>query len=137
MSLDARKQSSGFLTRSDTNWPVLTQKKARILKFWVEVWEGLYYPCSENKGADQLCSHCTADLHLCFRIAKILFSHDAAHTVCTAEIKITAQNSTDFVDKSGIIFTILERSIMLWVTIRMALVRQFVWVQKLYNFIEN
>ena len=24
--------------------------------------------CSENKGADQLCSYCTADLCLCFRI---------------------------------------------------------------------
>ena len=30
----------------------------------------MYYPCSENKGADQLCSYCTADLRLCFRIAK-------------------------------------------------------------------
>ena len=28
------------------------------------------YPCSENKGADQLCSSCTADLRLCFRICK-------------------------------------------------------------------
>ena len=26
--------------------------------------------CSENKGADQLCSYCTADLHLCFCIGK-------------------------------------------------------------------
>ena len=30
--------------------------------------EGLYYPCSENKGADQLCGHRTVDLRLCFRI---------------------------------------------------------------------
>ena len=29
--------------------------------------EGLYYTSSENKGADQPCSHCTADLHNCFR----------------------------------------------------------------------
>ena len=28
------------------------------------------YPCSENKGADQLRSHCAADLRLCFRICK-------------------------------------------------------------------
>ena len=28
--------------------------------------EGLYYPCSENKGADQLRGHCEADLRLCF-----------------------------------------------------------------------
>ena len=25
---------------------------------------------SENKDADQLCSYCTADVHLCFRIMK-------------------------------------------------------------------
>ena len=32
--------------------------------------EGLYYPYSENKGADQLRGHREADLHLCFRICK-------------------------------------------------------------------
>ena len=30
----------------------------------------MHYPSSENKGADQLCSYCTADLRLCFRIGK-------------------------------------------------------------------
>ena len=35
--------------------------------------EGLYYPCSENKGTDQLCSYCTADLRHCLSIGKILF----------------------------------------------------------------
>ena len=28
----------------------------------------MYYPCSENKGADQLHIYCEADLRLCFRI---------------------------------------------------------------------
>ena len=28
---------------------------------------GIDYPCSGNKGVDQLCSICTADLRLCFR----------------------------------------------------------------------
>ena len=28
--------------------------------------EGLYYPCSENKGADQLRGNREADLRLCF-----------------------------------------------------------------------
>ena len=28
------------------------------------------YPCSENKGADQLCGYREADLRLCFRICK-------------------------------------------------------------------
>ena len=38
--------------------------------------------CGENKGADQLCSYCTADLRLCFRIYKLLvFS-------CTGSISV-------------------------------------------------
>ena len=28
--------------------------------------------CSENKGTDQLCSYCTADLCLCFHVGKNL-----------------------------------------------------------------
>ena len=30
----------------------------------------MYYPCSENKDADQLCDNREADLRLCFRICK-------------------------------------------------------------------
>ena len=36
--------------------------------------EGLYYLCSENKGADQLRGYREADLRLCFRICKTCFS---------------------------------------------------------------
>ena len=43
---------------------------ARGLKFWIKEVEGLYYPCSENKGADQLRGYREADLRLCFRICK-------------------------------------------------------------------
>ena len=32
--------------------------------------EGLYYPCSENKGADQLRGYREADLRFCFLICK-------------------------------------------------------------------
>ena len=53
MSHGARKPVFGVSDRgSGTNRPVCLQKQAR-----------LYYPCSENKGADQLRS----------------FSHGAAH----------------------------------------------------------
>ena len=62
--------SSGFLSRSDKKRPTHLQTKARILKFWIEVEEDLYYLCSETKGADQLCSCCTADVRLCFCIGK-------------------------------------------------------------------
>ena len=40
------------------------------LKFQIKEVEGLYYPCSENKGADQLGGYREADLRLCFRICK-------------------------------------------------------------------
>ena len=46
----------------------------RALKFRIKKVEGFYYmyPCSENKGADQLRGYCEADLSLCFHICKIL-----------------------------------------------------------------
>ena len=59
-----------FPTRSDTNRAVQPQKIARGLKFRIKIQEGLYYPCSENKDADQLRGYREADLRLCFRICK-------------------------------------------------------------------
>ena len=61
-------RSSGFPTRSDINRPVQLQTQARSLKFRIKVEEELYYPSSENKGADQLRGYREADLRLCFRI---------------------------------------------------------------------
>ena len=79
MSRLVGKPTMWFPTRSDINRPVQFQKKSRRLKFRIYEEEKLYYPSSENKGADQLRSYCEADLRLCFRIGKIRFSHDAAH----------------------------------------------------------
>ena len=59
--------SLGFPTRSDTNRPVQSHKKARSLKLCINIEEELYYPCNENKGAE-IHSNCTADLPLCFCI---------------------------------------------------------------------
>ena len=61
-----------FPNRSDTNRPVQAQKRARSLKFRIYVEEELYYPSSENKGADQLRGYREADLRLCFRICRLL-----------------------------------------------------------------
>ena len=61
----------GSPTRSDTNRAMQTQKMARGLKFRSYEEEGLYYLCSENKSADQLCGYRTAGLWLCFRIYAI------------------------------------------------------------------
>ena len=49
-----RKPTFWFPTWSDTNQAAQSQKMARGLKFRIKEVEGLYYPCSENKGADQL-----------------------------------------------------------------------------------
>ena len=45
---------------------------ARVWKFLIYEEEELYCPCSENKGADQLCSYCEANLHLYFCIHNML-----------------------------------------------------------------
>ena len=67
-----RKPTVWVSTRSNTNWPVQSQEQARSLKFWIKKVEELYYQSSETKGADQLRSYCEADLHLCFRLCRLL-----------------------------------------------------------------
>ena len=79
LSLVVKKPVSGFPTMSDTNQAVQPQKMARGSKFRIYEVEGLYYSCSENKGADQLRGYREADPRLCFAYAKSRFSHDAAH----------------------------------------------------------
>ena len=64
-------QQSRFLTKSDTNLSVQSQEKARSLKFQTEKGDESSYLWGKNKGADQLCSYCTADLHLCFCIGRL------------------------------------------------------------------
>ena len=56
--------------RHRLGWAVQQQKMARDLKFRIKEVGELYYLCSENKVADQLCDYRTADLRLCFRICK-------------------------------------------------------------------
>ena len=67
-----RKPTFWCLTWSDTNQAVQLQKIARALKFWIKEVEGLYYTCSEYKGADQLRGYREADLRLCFHTCKML-----------------------------------------------------------------
>ena len=49
----------------------------------------MYYPCSENKDADQLRGYREADLRLCFRPCKLLVfsrtgSNDSIHGLCVS-----------------------------------------------------
>ena len=68
----------GILTRSETNRAVQLQKIARGLKFRIKEEEGLYYLCSENKGA----VYRTADQRLCFLICKKpVFSQQGSNVV--------------------------------------------------------
>ena len=55
---------------SDINRAVQSQKMGGGLKFRIKVVEGMFYKCSENKGADQLCGYREADLRLCLGICK-------------------------------------------------------------------
>ena len=66
-----RKPTFLFPTWSDTNQAVQLQKMAIGLK--IRIWKvvGLYYLCSENKGADQLRGYREADLPLCLCICKM------------------------------------------------------------------
>ena len=57
-----RKPTFWFPSWSDTNQAVQLQKMTRGLKFRIRKVEGLYYLCSENKGADQLRGYREADL---------------------------------------------------------------------------
>ena len=61
--------SSGFLNRLYTDQAVQLKKTVRGLKFQIfkEV-VGLYYPCSKNKGTDQLYGYM-------YQAAPHLFSH--------------------------------------------------------------
>ena len=67
-----RKPAMWFPKRSDTNQAVQSQKQARSLKFWIYEEEEVYYPFSENKGADQLRGYREADVGLWFRICRLL-----------------------------------------------------------------
>ena len=61
-----------ILTRPERNQAVQALEMARGLRFCIKEVEVLYYPSSENKGADQLRGYREADLRLCFRICKML-----------------------------------------------------------------
>ena len=74
-----RKPSFWFPTWFVTNQAVQLQKIVRGLKFRILKVEGLFYLCSENKGADKLRGYREADMRLCFAYAKSWFSHDTAH----------------------------------------------------------
>ena len=92
-----------FPTRSDTNRPVQAQKRTKSLKFRIYVDEELYYPSSENKGADQLRGYREADLRLCLRLGRLLVfpcggSYAIKASLCLLQCK--KRKVTDFENSS-------------------------------------
>ena len=70
-----------YVCNGDQSWvhqTVQSQKKARSLKFWIGEDERLYYPSSENKHTDQLCSAQLICIFV-FAYADCWFSGVAAH----------------------------------------------------------
>ena len=57
--------------------------------------EGLYYPYSENKGADQLRGYREADLRFCFRICKNpVFSRRDSYGFCESQLARESTSET-------------------------------------------
>ena len=78
---------------------------ARGLKFRILVEEKLYYPYSENKGADQLRGYREADLRLCFRICKKpVFSRRGSYMIGYVKAKNVQVNN--FLVMSGQSYTV-------------------------------
>ena len=80
---------------------------ARGLKFWIKEEEGLYFLCSENKGADQL--------RLCFRLCKKpVFSQQGSYYLkkkqhhelapCAISLKGTLMQKAGFLTTRLILF---------------------------------
>ena len=71
-SRDPKRYNFAFLISSDINRTVQSQKKARKLEILhLSQKRDCTLHCSETKDGDQLCSYCTADLHLWFRICRL------------------------------------------------------------------
>ena len=68
------RQPTIFVSEQAQHKPACTvTEKSNMLESLVLRRRGItLYLCSDNKGADQLCSNCTADLRLCFRIGRLL-----------------------------------------------------------------
>ena len=70
---------------------------AKDLKFCIKEVEGMYYLCSENKGADQLRGYREADPHLCCRII-CRFSHNAVGIMIPLNDSNGIANSSELKD---------------------------------------
>ena len=56
----------------------------------------MYYPCSENKGADQLRGYREADLRLCFRICRLLVFSQGGSLCCIIQQDVQVNTKKAF-----------------------------------------
>ena len=77
MLTEPLREKTNRQTRSNTNQAVQLQKQGRGLELWISVEEELYYPSSENRGADQLSSNCA--FCLAYEIVSFLMSGSILH----------------------------------------------------------
>ena len=111
MSLVVRKLVFRVFDQVQDKPAVQPLKMARHLKFRITKVEGLYYPCSENKGADQLRGYRKADLRLRFRLCKKpVFSRRGSYSLWYSDFVIlTAKLICIFVfaymQKAGFLIT--------------------------------
>ena len=67
--------------------------------------EELYYPYSENKGADQLRGYREADLRLCFRICKKpVFSRRGSNEIPHDQVLLVFGHGVFFLGSTAILF---------------------------------
>ena len=85
-----RKPTIWVPTRSDTYRTVSHRRWLEAGNLGLER-RGLFYPCSENKGADQLHSYCEADLRLVFANADCWFPHAVAKLYSRKVVGVKSQ----------------------------------------------
>ena len=68
-----------FPNRSNTNRAVQAKKRARSLKFWIQVGEELYYPVVKTKALISLAVSAKLICAIVFANADCWFSHEGAH----------------------------------------------------------
>ena len=85
----------------------------------------MYYPCSENKDADQLRGNREADLRLCFRPCKLLVFSRTGSFLCNIYPLMPYIYIAKRVCRSIPIILILDPKHRLWVLFRTASARRF------------
>ena len=78
----------------------------------------MYYPSSENKGADQLRGYREADLRLCFRLCRLLVFPWGGSCPCIEYPHLYIEKTGVYMGIHVPIFLIIDPKHRLWVLVR-------------------